>query len=475
MDITGFNNDIDTLERAVKERVFFVKQGGQFVPPPKPIHGHFGVALTRTRRRLAALLPRTVPLRRAEFVDTFRGRKRKVYAAAADELLRKSFSPLDAHVKVFVKYEKTDKTRKADPVPRVISPRSPRYNVEVGRYLRPLEERIFHSLAKLFGHPTVIKGMNSLRSGRVLHEKWDKFRVPVAVGLDASRFDQHVSPDALRWEHGIYLTCFPHRRHRLRLAELLEMQVNNSCTGYTADGRIKYTVEGGRMSGDMNTSLGNCVLMCSMIHAYALEKQVSIQLANNGDDCVVFMESGDLGKFMDSLGEWFLAMGFNMAVEKPCYQFEEIEFCQTHPIFVGPGKDDYLMVRHPKWGLAKDTMCVHDYLHPRMFRGWMHAVGTGGMAMSGGVPVFQEFYSAYLRAGKYVKTVDINHDSWGFRQLSKGMDRGYQPVSPHTRASFYWAFGVTPDEQMELEKFYRRVVIGTEPEVVVRFQQPMPL
>jgi len=109
---------------------------------------------------------------------------------------------------VFVKYEKTDRTTKEDPVPRVISPRDPKYNIQLGRYLKPIEERIFKALGKMFGHPTVMKGMDTDRTASVLHEKWDHFNNPVAIGLDASRFDQHVSLEALKFEHSVYAACF---------------------------------------------------------------------------------------------------------------------------------------------------------------------------------------------------------------------------------------------------------------------------
>lgn len=475
MVLRGFNNDINTLERAVKERVFYVKDQDQFVPPPLPLDDVFSQNLRGSWEQLQKFLPRTAPLTAIDFVDTFRGRKRKIYAAANDDLLRRSVVVEDSHVKVFVKYEKTDFSRKTDPVPRVISPRSPRYNVELGRFLRPIEERIFHSLAELFGHPTVMKGMNSSRSGRVMREKWDSFKRPVAVGLDASRFDQHVSIPALLFEHAVYMFCFPQHRHKVRLAWLLGMQLRNNCRGYTEDGKLSYTTEGGRMSGDMNTSLGNCILMCMMIHAYSQVVGVRVHLANNGDDCVVFMEASDLNKFSNGMHEWFVAMGFNMVAEAPCYTFEEIEFCQTHPVYVGPAHDDYIMVRHPKWAIAKDTCSVHGWETAAMFKGWLHAVGTGGMAMTGGIPVFQEFYRSYLRSGEFKRNA-VDEQSWGVRQLGKGMTRTYGKVSAQTRASFYWAFGVTPDEQLVLEDFYRNIDVGGElRDCEVLFQPSMPL
>lgn len=475
MIITGFNNDIHTLVRAVKERVFFVKEGGEFRPPPRPNDGHFEQTLALSVEQLSHFLPRIAPLSRLAFVETFRGPKRKLYEDAFQDLLRRGFTEKDAWIKVFVKYEKTDFTRKTDPVPRVISPRSTRYNIEVGRFLRPLEERVFGSIARLWGSPTVMKGMNSARTGRVMHSKWSKFRNPVAVGADASRFDQHVSEEALRLEHSVYLKCYPRRLHQRRLRWLLGMQLRNTCVGYTANGRVKYKTKGGRMSGDMNTSLGNCLLMCLMFHAYARSIGVQVELANNGDDCVLFMERRDLTRFSAGLDGWFRAMGFNMVLEEPCVLFEQIEFCQTHPVWVGPGASDYIMVRHPKWAIAKDTMCVHGWQTQALYEGWLHAVGTGGMALCGGVPVFQDFYLTYLKHGNYHKSA-TDSQSWGVRQLSKGMSRVYSEVLPRTRASFYWAFGVTPAEQLVLEDFYRGVTLELPfRRGEVLFQKLMPL
>ncbi len=474
MRLTGFNNTIDTLERAVKERVFFVKENGVFVEPPRPSPGHFSEALSGVRERLLKVLPRSAPLSRSQFVETFRGRKRKIYEKAVESLMRESVTQRDSEVKVFVKYEKTDFTRKTDPVPRVISPRDPRYNVELGKYLRPIEERMFESLALLFeGERTVFKGMNAADSGRAMHKLWSKFRNPVAIGLDASRFDQHVSLDALRWEHELYPHCFQ-RSRRAELQKLLRWQETNVCRGYVEDGKLKYTKSGGRMSGDMNTSLGNCILMCSMISAYSDARGVRTLLANNGDDCVVFMESSDLARFSDGLDEWFRAMGFNMAVEAPCYQFEEIEFCQTHPVYVGPNADDYLMVRHPKWAIAKDTMSTHGFQSTNQYLAWLDSVGTGGLAMTGGVPVFQDFYGSYVNAGK-PGALPTHAQSWGVRQLARNMERGYAEPSPMTRASFYWAFGVTPDEQVVLEEFYRGIRLDTKWRGELEWQPAMPL
>jgi hypothetical protein len=458
VDVVPYNNDFATLHRAVVERVFTVKSNGEFSRPPRPKKGVFAETLQGVDALLTKLLPSTAPVSHEQFVQAYHGRKKKVYDQALQDIRRgRSTVEEDANLKVFVKFEKTDHTTKKNPVPRVISPRDPKFNIRIGRYLKFLEHRMFKSLDRLFGHPTVLKGYNAERSAIIMREKWDMYSDPVAVGLDASRFDQHVSLDALRWEHSQYLKCF-FGKHRKRLGELLKLQEVNHCFGSAPDGELKYTVVGTRMSGDMNTSLGNCVLMVSLIKAYALEKGINLQLANNGDDCVVFMDRRHLSHFSEGLDEWFLSMGFSMTVEPAVDEFEELEFCQTKPVFDGAA---WVMCRKPREALVKDSVMLNPWQGESLFLGWLDAVGTGGMSLAGGLPIFQEFYRLYQRSGKKRKVPD-GLLPWSFRTLCAGQQREYGAVSPHARASFYQAFGVTPDEQICIEKYYAGMVVMPE-------------
>lgn len=464
LDIVPFINSLDTLLRAVIERVFLVKDGaGGFCPPPRPEDGVFSRRLECVWRRLERLLPSTAPVSHQAFVDHYSGRKRQIYQTALDDIRAGRGSDMeDASVTVFVKYEKTDRTTKADPVPRVISPRHPRFNIKVGRYLQPLEKRIFRALDRLYVKdiPTVLKGVNAEQSAFILRQKWDSYTDPVAVGLDASRFDQHVSSAALRWEHEVYLACFREPKHKKRLASLLHYQIRNNCSGETPDGEIKYTIHGTRMSGDMNTSLGNCVLMCCMMRAFLDHQGVDGQLANNGDDCVVFMERRDLAKFSCGLDRWFLEMGFNMVVEKPVDEFEQIEFCQTKPVFDG---ETWVMCRNPHTAIAKDSVMLKCWDgNDKVFRGWLDAVGIGGLSLTGRLPVFQAMYSRYVRSGKK-RRIPQELLPWSFRSLACGMKREPGRVHPEARASFYTAFGITPCEQRVLEHYYRNMRIHGTP------------
>ncbi len=457
IDIVPFNHEFSTLERAVKERVFRVKEGTSFVETPKPLTGHFASELGEFRRSLCKLLPKTAPWTHQRFVDSYQGRKKVVYTEALEKL-RCGYSNLqkDASVNVFIKNEKTDRTTKSDPVPRVISPRSPLFNLRVGRYLKRLEHKMFKAIGRLFNHPTVIKGYDIHKSASLLREKWDMFDNPIAIGLDASRFDQHVSIEALKFEHKIYLDCFPEKKHKARLRKLLNCQLRNRCNGYTPDGRLAYVTEGTRMSGDMNTSLGNTLLMCGMIWSFAKSKNVNIQLANNGDDCVIFMEKKDEEHFSLGLHEWFIKLGFNMVVETPVDSFERIEFCQTKPVFDG---SRYVMCRNPISAVAKDSVMLSPYQSIGKFMGWLDSVGMCGLAMTGGLPIFQSFYKLYIRSGAKRKIPD-NLLSWNMQMhLKYGVVRDEKPITDEARCSFWEAFGIVPDEQLLIERYYDNMFI----------------
>lgn len=469
VDICPFDHKLSTLERAVKERVFRVKDvtdPSGFAPPPQPEPGYFGMKMGDFRSALRPYTRKTAPWTYKEFVQSYEGRKRVVYEEALTEL-REGYGTVeeDAQIHVFIKNEKTDRTTKQDPVPRVISPRSPKYNLRVGRFLKKIEHRVFKAIGNLFGHPTVMKGYDIHRTASLMREKWEMLDNPVAIGLDASRFDQHVSIDALRFEHGMYQDWFGCKKDRMKLARLLRLQEYNHCVGYTPDGMLKYTTTGTRMSGDMNTSLGNCILMCGMIWTYLRDRGIKGHLANNGDDCVVFVERRDLGKFSKDLSAWFLQLGFNMVVEDPVFDFQQLEFCQTKPIFDGIS---WVMCRNPHTAISKDATMLDSYDNsPGKFLGWLDAVGIGGLSMTGGIPVFQSFYRMYVRSGKKRK-IAPELLSWNMRRhLKHGALRREGEVSPEARASFYFAFGITPDEQIVLEKYYDGMTISSVPEASV--------
>ncbi len=168
---------------------------------------------------------------------------------------------------------------------------------------------------------------------------------------------------------------------------------------------------------------------------------------------------------MGGLSEWFLEMGFHMKVEEPVYEIEQIEFCQTHPVWTVGG---YIMVRNFPKSIAKDCLSMKQLDSPAVCKAWLSAVAEGGIALCGGIPVYQEFYTSFKRASHCVKVPSRKHLNsrrrkveveleGGLAWMSKGMTRRVTSIHPRTRHSFYLAFGTTPDQQVALENMYRNV------------------
>lgn len=155
------NNTYVNLRRGLIERVLFRVGEQQVATPLKPIEGHFEETLAAFRQELCSRVPHDRPLTRQEFVDCYSGRKRTIYERAAASLTARPLEDRDAVLKTFVKCEKLPLGKLITGAPRVIQPRDPRYNVEVGRYLKKMEHRIVNGIAEVFGAPTVFKGINS--------------------------------------------------------------------------------------------------------------------------------------------------------------------------------------------------------------------------------------------------------------------------------------------------------------------------
>lgn len=202
------------------------------------------------------------------------------------------------------------------------------------------------------------------------------------------------------------------------------------------------------MSGDINTSLGNCLIMCGLVHQYAAERGVVIDLANNGDDCVVFLERRQLGRFMARLSEWFLDYGFSMKVEEPVDEFEGVEFCQTKPVFTG---ERWVMCRGPT-GLSKDTYSLLPLQQGNMAYGWATAIADSGEAIASDMPIYSALYARLRSLGQGITLG--NHPlmtQGGLYWLSQGERAQRRGITTEARVSFWKAFKIPPYMQILAE------------------------
>lgn len=449
---SSFTDCRDNVVTALLERVFYHAVPGGFGRPSAPtlevVRGIFKRASGFYRNYTSS----NTPVARVNFPSLYyRGRRLDVYERAVTNLNARGLRYSDSFLSTFIKHEKIEVSSKRA-VPRVIQPRKPEYNVEVGRYIHHLEVPTYRMISALFGRDTVMKGLNAFQVGEKMSDAWHTYAAPSAVGLDASRFDQHVNRSLLEWEHMVYMLSYPSDPY---LAMLLSWQLRNRGFARTRDGLVSYTVEGGRCSGDMNTALGNCLIMCTAVfellyeHGLSLVGRSKVSLFNNGDDCVLMGEDADIKRVSAAVAPSFERLGIVMKVEPIVHSLEEVSFCQTQPVFDGAR---WRMVRDPRKSFSKDATILDPQHATVGLPAHLDALGKCGLSLCSGMPVLQEYYSVLVRNGRPGGKVDPRLTESGMYQLAKGLEPRISLVTPDARASFARAFGILPDLQVALEK-----------------------
>lgn len=458
--------------RAVMERVFWIKNPllGIFTPPPVPKPNAFR-RMYWIRNKITELVLLSIkgwatPLTPEGWLMRVPRAKFMLYKNAQ---IKQAGLPVDksqSNVKSFIKIEKTECEKKKSPVFRVVSPRPPAYNEAIGRYIKHVEHDIYHAYDEMLNEgethksPTIAKGLNSREVADAIKIKWDSFDEPVAIGLDMSRFDQHIRELALKFEHGHYPMLYDHT-FRAEIKRLFDMQLKTNCTMYTSDGyELKYTMDS-RCSGDQNTGLGNIIIMMSLLIQLRKETEIRFKIIDNGDDCVLIMEKKDLQKFKDfNITAWMLDFGFDVTIEREVYVMEQIKFCQTNPVLAADGV--YMMIRDPRVAIPKDFISVDTFKTDSEYRTWRKSVADGGLVLNQNMPIFEHAYKAFSKncSVSTKKTNSYRLDEGGMAWLTKGVGkRAHVEMTDESRYSFWKAFSIAPEEQIRWEKYYDGVVI----------------
>lgn len=436
-------NNINTLEACLTGRLFKMYKNGKYYDPlPYKNCKSFEKQFHQLKHLLGNDYVRQS---RIDTVNSYCGRKFSLYMNAMRSLEVKPLTRKDGYSNFFMKMEKINTTK----IPRCIQPRNVRYHLDLARYLKPQETHIYRTLKRMFGYDVVAKHKNVYQVAEMFVEARDCFIDPVFIGIDAAKFDMHVTKEVLALEHSIYLHMY---KQDPELAKLLSWQVHNRGFASTYDGQLEFEIEGTRFSGDINTSLGNVIIMVLMINSYF--RKINYRLINNGDDAYVICERTEL-KYVQKFPEFAINCGFRIEMEEPVYKMEHVRFCQMAPINVGDGK--FVMVRDPKNSMQKDIMSFHDLRNKDVREKWMYAVGYGGLAMTGNIPVLRNFYNYYYRVGNPNSKMlvgDREVANSAYTYWGKGLLPEYRTVREETRVSYFEAFDVTPDEQLKWEKHY---------------------
>jgi len=246
-------------------------------------------------RKLGRSLGFTAPITYEEFLGHYTGAKRKMYTDAVETVRSHGVRPKDAECKMFIKSEKTKFTsgeKKKNPDPRAIQFRGRAYSARFATFLKPIEEKIYKLEGNAYnGLPPgrqIAKGLNQRQKGALFQSKWNSFTDPAGIVVDGTRFDAHVTKELQEGEHMVYQLANPTPEFR----QLLQRQIKNIVK--SAKG-VSYEVMFRRMSGDMNTAVGNCLIMVMIIVSFFNRyfPGVPFQLMDDGDDCIIIVERKD--------------------------------------------------------------------------------------------------------------------------------------------------------------------------------------
>lgn len=477
--VAPFTNSMVNYLHAVVCRAKLVKRAGIFQPrPPVAPGASYAPMIAAFRKHLipCAIRPTVSslrPLTRAEFVAGRPSGLRKVYQRAIDDRRFELRGLRDlTKLKGFVKVEKSaqayiDSEGRlfcAKP-PRPIHPRDPGFNIEQGRFTVVIEHHLYGDLAEICDYrhggevlPVVMKAYNVEDRARIIRAHWDRAGgdgKAFALCIDQSGFDAHIELLSLLFTHQVFELYFPGRPD---LKRLLKAQLDNRVVARFRDGEVRTRLGPMRMSGDMDTSLGNCLISATLAWMLCrVYRKTSFVV--DGDDTIIFVPRKLMDTIRRKVVDHYLSFGFDAVAEHPCDVFEHIEFCQSKPVFDGC---KWRMVRNWHKAISLDYSGYERLLEDRYFKEFIHSVGSCGMALTYGLPIMQEFYSFGIREGS--KGRDVPWDQikgLGLFRLAKraGGFRRWSPVTDAARISFWRAFGVTPDSQIRWERHFSEMVL----------------
>jgi len=384
----------------------------------------------------------------------YSGNKKKRYEAALNMINHTGLTRRDASIKMFVKPERFNPASRVNPDPRAIQFRAAKYCVVLASFLHPIEHHIYNLNCASSGvEPSrnIAKGLNSVARAELLIRKASQFDRPRFVGLDASRFDKHVSDRLLEIEHSVYLRSNPDPLFR----QILSWQLKN--TGFSNLG-LAYKVVGRRMSGDMNTAAGNCLIMLIMLKAF-FKGMKKWDCLDDGDDVVVIVEEESLDWVLKCVHPAFLQFGMEMKVESVANTVHEVVFCRSMVVEYHPQR--YKFIRDFRLVMSNALCGIRHWDDEVYRRRVINAVGTCELVLNLGVPILQSFAVAILRNTPTTKALDLELAPEGLLARTKRdlrllgielADLRPHPIMPCARASFAAAYGVSEIEQITWER-----------------------
>jgi len=350
----------------------------------------------------------------------------------------------DVVLRAFLKGEKHGHDKLAKP--RLIFPRSPRYNLAVASYLKPLEHWLWGYLTapRLFkgGVGRVVgKGLSPRQRANLIVRKFQSFEDCVVMEVDGKAFEAHVSMLQLTQEHSVYLSAYHGDKS---LHSLLRHQLR--LKGVTSNG-VKFSRVGGRASGDFNTGMGNTLIMLAAVVG-ALKGEVKFDTLVDGDNALLFVSKCDLPWLLNNFGrKVFVETGHEMTLERPVSFLEGVRFGRSAPVFLGHGLG-WTMCRDPR-AVLSGAFASHRWLKEPIFASrWCNGVARCELSLAVGLPIVQVFARQVFRKTQTLKKAPVEalRDYFVIGGWLAGEEVFRQPTV-ECRLSYARAFGISAEEQ----------------------------
>lgn len=378
-----------------------------------------------------------------------------LYRRAAESLKTKALRTADFRLRMFIKQEKTvvDSCLDQPKTPRAIQYRGPRANLCLGRYILAFEDAFYASFQKR--NPsglTTSKGLSPLRRAELIRELWTESG-SAALCLDFSRFDAHVTVDLLRDEHSCYAEAFGKDR---MLTWMLERQC---CASGTSRLGFKYRQTGGRASGDVNTAVGNTLIVLALMKSLLRDRRGNILC--EGDDCVIFARPEVVLELNAELDQWSANCGVKVT-SSVAFDLSQVDYCSGKVLQHGDGSVSH--VRNWPKPLYSDGLYVGRVVNDLHASSLRKAMAISALLSYAGQPVYSVLaarmwllsQSGPLKISASVRSVLANAVSGPFDGVGVSLQTRLRecwnmPVSEEARLSFAMSFGVSRERQLELE------------------------
>jgi len=389
-----------------------------------------------------------------ETAESYGGSLRRRYLEAERSLMLDGpISSKDYMLRAFLKAEKVQyfKLQK----PRMIFPRSPRYNLMLASWLKPFEHWLWGNLKSVGtrGVPrsrVVAKGLSPRGRAGLIARKFSAIRDCVVFEVDGKAFEAHLDVWQLVQEHACYAAAYPGDRDLMRL---LAKQLRNF--GVTSCG-VRFSRPGGRASGDYNTGMGNSLVMLAVVDAVMRIIGVSqFDSLVDGDNALIFIPRRDCQEVVQRFGPTALeCSGHEMVLERPVDHLEGVRFGQSAPVRTQFG---WTMVRDWRKVLSGGTSSHANLNEPKFAGRYLHGVALCEASLARGVPILGKWAESLRRNTERFGCAGVWDHLRDYQVLGVRLDGAlsntrYVEPSMGARESFCLAFGVPPDVQLAMER-----------------------